>query len=102
MVKKILNKAIIVLLFILFIFFVYSNSVYAHIDVEEKIFSTASLDDDFSSDRVLVVLNKKASHSEYLYTRNDFYKYGCLDVKDLIYDITLATDNEIEDKLKKK
>ena len=50
---------------------------------EEKIYSTATLEDDFADDKVLVVLTNKASLSSKNYSVNDFAEVRCTDVRNL-------------------
>lgn len=51
--------------------------------VEEKIYSTATLEDDFADDRVMVVLNNAASLKLKTYTAADFPEIQCASVNDL-------------------
>ncbi len=50
---------------------------------EEKIFSTATLDDDFADDRVMVVLTNAASLKLKAYKSSDFSEIQCTSVNDL-------------------
>ncbi|MBQ9930183.1 MAG: S8 family serine peptidase [Oscillospiraceae bacterium] len=50
---------------------------------EEKIFSTATLDDDFADDRVMVVLTNAASLKLKTYKSSDFSEIRCASVNDL-------------------
>ncbi len=51
--------------------------------VEPKSFSTATLENDFADDRVLVVLNNKASLKFKSYSVSDFAEVKCAAVRDL-------------------
>ena len=51
--------------------------------VEPKVFSNATLDDDFADNRVMVVLNNAASLKLKTYTAADFPEIGCASVNDL-------------------
>jgi len=44
---------------------------------DEQIFSTATLDDDFADDAVLVVLTREASRDNRIFTALDFQDVGC-------------------------
>ncbi|MCL2761818.1 MAG: S8 family serine peptidase [Treponema sp.] len=50
--------------------------------VEEKIYSYATLEDDFAEDRVVVVLTKAASMNFRAYTPEDFSEVNCIRVVD--------------------
>lgn len=52
---------------------------------EQKVYSTATLEDDFADDRVLVVLSNDASTSLHTYTSADFAGSGCAKVENLSY-----------------
>ncbi len=60
-----------------------------------KIFSTASIDDDFSRDTVLVILNKTATMSFKKYTKDDFPELQCHDVIDLTWQTTELIKQQI-------
>ena len=64
--------------------------------VEEKIYSKATLEDDFADDRVLVVLNNAASLKLKTYTAADFPEISCASVSDL----STATKARVSAKLK--
>ncbi len=49
---------------------------------ETKIYCSATVKDDFTEDKILVVLNNQASLEDKEYTAKDFSKIGCLSVKD--------------------
>lgn len=51
--------------------------------VESKIYSNASMDDNFAEDSLLVVLSKHATYSFKTYTENDFSEFDCYEVVDL-------------------
>ena len=74
MYKRILNKALIGFLIILsiFILFSFKNNLLAQTIVEEKVYCNATLDDTFSDNRVLVVLNKNSSNSDIEYNKETF------------------------------
>ena len=76
MYKRILNKALIGFFIILSIFILFSikNNLLAHTIVEEKVYCNATLDDTFSDNRVLVVLNKNSSNSDIEYNKETFLK----------------------------
>lgn len=78
MYKRILNKALIGFLIILsiFILFSFKNNLLAQTIVEEKVYCNATLDDTFSDNRVLVVLNKNSSNSDIEYNKETFSSYG--------------------------
>ena len=50
---------------------------------DEKLVSTATLEDDFADDRVIVLLSNAASTSLRTYTTADFSEFGCSDVNNL-------------------
>lgn len=50
---------------------------------EEKTISTATLEDDFADDRIIVVLSNVASTSLRSYTTADFSEFGCSEVNNL-------------------
>lgn len=65
----------------LFVFtLIFANMmVYISVDIpsaEAKIFSDATLEDDFADDRVMAVLNKQLTKAGIEYTKNDFAKIG--------------------------
>ena len=64
---------------------------------EEKIYCDATLNDEFSSDIVLLILTKQASLSLKDYSPNDFQDIGCIEVKDL----TSATTTKVKDSLER-
>ena len=50
---------------------------------ERKIYSGATIEDDFADDTVLVVLNKEATRKFKTYTPDDFSAVGCKSVENL-------------------
>ena len=58
--------------------------------LEEKVYCNATLDDTFSDNRVLVVLNKNSSNSDIEYNKETFSSYGCTVVKELTNMITTS------------
>ena len=78
MYKRILYKALIGFLIILSIFILFSikNNLLAQTILEEKVYCNATLDDTFSDNRVLVVLNKNSSNSDIEYNKETFSSYG--------------------------
>lgn len=56
--------------------------------VAEKVYSSATMNDQFSDDTVLVVLNERASYSAKNYTTNDFSAFGCSKIQDLTQEAT--------------
>ena len=44
--------------------------------LEEKVYCNSTLDDTFSDNRVLVVLNKNSSNSDIEYNKETFSSYG--------------------------
>jgi len=50
--------------------------------VEEKIFSNATLDDNFADDKVIIGFNKEASLNIVEYTPSDFPEINCIKVVD--------------------
>jgi len=69
--------------------------VFADEEVENKIYSTATLDNSFSESSVLVLLTKQASASLKVYTSADFNEIGCSSV----YDLTSATTEKVQESL---
>lgn len=82
------NLVLIVISFILTCLVLNSNKVFAKENLEEKIYCTATIEDEFATNRVLVVLDERASHSNKIYNRNDFSNINCKEVKDLTYEAT--------------
>lgn len=96
MIKKMLKK--IVFLFIICITTVmtiisidFSVNVNAKVS-EDKVYSNASIDDDFTDNRVIIVLNDAASKINKEYTTNDFNGIDCIRVIELNENI----DNQID------
>jgi subtilisin family serine protease len=57
-------------------------------DTQEVVrYSTATVDDDFSDDSILIVLNKNATRSYKNYSVDDFPEIGCFEVIDITYPI---------------
>lgn len=54
---------------------------------EQKIQSTATMDDDFADNRIFVVFNKETSLEFNEYTVTDFSELNCKDVKNLTQSI---------------
>lgn len=50
---------------------------------EEKSYCTATFEDDFADNRVLVALNKTATMKYKRYTTEDFAEIGCISVEDM-------------------
>lgn len=63
-----------------------------HAATERKIYSTATIEDDFTNDSVIVVLNKEATRSFKKYTPRDFSEIDCVQV----HDLTGTTVNWVE------
>ena len=64
--------------------------------VEEKSFSTATLEDDFADDHVIVVLNNKASLNFKEYSPADFTEVKCVAVNDLSTGARKKTQTKVE------
>lgn len=65
------------------------TNVFAMEDVVvEKVYSSATMNDRFADDTVLVVLNEQASYSSKNYTTNDFSALGCSKIQDLTQETT--------------
>ena len=56
--------------------------------LEEKIYCNATLEDEFSDDTVIVILNQEASVSEKEYSKNDFSESQCVSVTNLTSEAT--------------
>ena len=65
---------------------------------EEKIYSNATIDDEFATNRVLIVLNEEESAKGLNYSRKHFEKAKCKEVKDL----TSSKTKKIKEKQSKK
>jgi len=65
--------------------------------IEEKVTCTATLDDEFADNRVLVVLNNKTSLEFKTYTASDFSEIGCKNVKDLTAPMTEKIKAAVEE-----
>ena len=52
-------------------------------ETTEKIYCDATLEDEFSSDRVLVVLKESVSSEAKSYSANNFSEISCQSIKDL-------------------
>lgn len=50
---------------------------------EVKVYDTATIDDDFAENRVMVVLNNTASRDSRNYTPSDFSEIACKSIQDL-------------------
>lgn len=85
MIRKFSKKIFIFLIIGLsFIFcFQFNTKIYAAESSENKIYCEATLDDAFSTDRVLIVLNEEASSDLKTYDENDFVAIKCGGVSDL-------------------
>lgn len=60
---KFIKKNLVLFVFVFTCLLFNSNKVLAKENLEEKIHSTATIEDDFADNRVLVVLNKGASYN---------------------------------------
>ena len=58
-------------------------------DGEKKVYSTATLEDNFSDERVLVVLKKEVSLSQKIYRKNDFNEVASTDIVNLTNEVAL-------------
>ena len=74
-----------ILVFISFIFQINVNAQAAEIN-KGKIYSNATINDKFSPDSVLILLDEEASYSDKIYTVDDFDNVKCSDVTDLTED----------------
>ena len=87
---------IIYIIAVLAIFFLFRPiNVKSNDDFEEKAKCNASIEENFASNRVLVVLNKTASITEKEYSKDDFAEFGCISCNDLT---GVATDSLINNK----
>ena len=80
-----LKKYLIVFLltFVFVILFKGNTIIHASSNKYEKILCSASIDDSFSKDRILVVLNEEESYSSKIYNQKDFNVSKCNEVRDL-------------------
>ena len=83
---RIINTCIFFLLILLLCFQFYKMQIY--VGGSEEIEFQISIDDDFSDDSVLVVLNEEVSFSNKNYTCDDFKYLNCFNVVDLTYEAT--------------
>ncbi len=90
MKNKIFNKILfLIIIFSTMIFALSINNVYAKIPdnydnvVEEKKYYNGTIDDDFSSDKIIVILSKKETNKYKNYTISDFPEIDCKSVIDL-------------------
>ena len=99
-------KGIYKLLFVVIFIFFIGNIYKVNINVkaeefyEKKIYSNATINDKFSSDSLLVLLNEEASNSNKKYTVDDFENVKCSNVIDLTegkFEKIKSLDNEVED-----
>jgi len=74
-----------ILVFISFIFQINVNAQAAEIN-KGKIYSNATINDKFSPDSVLILLDEETSYSDKIYTVDDFDNVKCSDVTDLTED----------------
>lgn len=79
--------------------FNFSIAAHAETDTiaEEKVTCTATLDDEFADNCVLVVFNNKTSLEFKAYTANDFAEIGCKSVKDLTAPMTEKVKTAVEE-----
>ncbi len=84
--KNIVNTSIILTISILCftmalcIMFASTNSVAL---AEEKVYSRASINEDFADDCLLVVMTNQVSLLEYEYTKNSFAEIDCIDIEEI-------------------
>lgn len=69
-----------------FLLFSYSINLNALEGNNEKMYSNATLNDEFADDSVLVVLNENASSKSIKYDKSDFPTLNCIDVVELTTD----------------
>lgn len=93
-------KKIITLLVLILILPISSVYVYAHEDTDDKILCNATIEDDFSDENVLIVLNEQYNHKEY--TIADFVDIGCESVNELTKTATETIVNNLENNLVNK
>ena len=99
--KKYRFVLILIFVFVLIVIFEGEIIVHASSNKCEKILCNATINDSFSEERILVVLNEENSYSSKEYNRNDFNINNCNEVRDL----TSYSDNAknlSETKLKAK
>ena len=83
------------LVIVMFLLFTLSNFVSVRATtVEEKVYSTATIEDEFSDERVIVILNEKTSQTFKEYKISDFSEIKCKDIKVL--------NSAMREKLKKQ
>ena len=87
MLKKIFKKSLFIFISCMILtFFIsfndFSLNVYAQVN-EDKIYSNATIDDEFTDNRVMVVLNNNASQLNKEYSINDFKNINCINVIEL-------------------
>lgn len=91
-------KKILIFISIIFSICVLPLSVSAHENDNIK-HSEICIDDNFSDDKVLVVLNKEASFRSKEYTKYDFEDIGCIKVEDLTSSATDSIINNLDNDL---
>ena len=64
------------------------ENLFDPVELEPKVMSTATADENFADDQVLLLMQKYASQREY--TIHDFKKVGCIKVEYLTYEEQLA------------
>ena len=81
--KKYRFVLILIFVFVLIVIFEGEIIVHASSNKCEKILCNATINDSFSEERILVVLNEENSYSSKEYNRNDFNINNCNEVRDL-------------------
>lgn len=94
-------KKIILLLLALVVGFpvVLAETTSAYASQEQKIYCTATIDDEFADNKVMVVLTESASRSDKDYSVADFISYGCIEVKDLTEFATQTVQSGVDNEL---
>lgn len=96
MLKKFVKKlSVVAIIFCLFVSYIPKVQAYTIDPIDGKIECTATVDDEFADDRVLIVLNEESSYSLKDYTAADFSELGCTKVEDLTYNATKAVRDEL-------
>lgn len=88
------------LIIVVFLVFTFSNFISVRATtVEEKVYSTATIDDEFSAERVIVILNENASQVFKEYRTSDFSEIKCKGIKVLNSTIREKSKKQLQGKI---
>lgn len=66
--------------------------------LDKKVYFSGSVEDEFTSDKVIIVLNENETHKFKNYTPEDFPEIDCVAVKDLTRHVLSDVEQEIQDR----